>query len=261
MSEFINEFGKENFIIMISIVGVIVVILFIIILIEKHNSRKIIKSELKNIKENAKSVKRNTVIQEPVEAPTEKLEMLDVPLKEEPNGEVYYTPIEPTATEAKEKLEAVTKRLIDEDENNYLIDHTHFENEQEEKSIISYDELVKASHDIDEKNDKLLADEDEAAITLEELYRKHEDEQNIIEKVEEQKEVKVNNPVFVDETKKFKNSEVISPVFGIYSGEIKKPEKVLKEIDKKMDSRDLENEIQRTEDFLSELKKLKNKLD
>ena len=37
--------------------------------------------------------------------------------------------------EAKEKLEEVTKRLIDEQESD-LIEHTNFEEEQEEKSII-----------------------------------------------------------------------------------------------------------------------------
>ena len=110
----------------------------------------------------------------------------------------------------------------------------------------------------------MLEDEGEAAITLEELYQKHVDTQNIVE--EQSTEVKVNNPIFQDdEPKKFKNSEVISPVFGFYSGKIKqeqqKPKDVLKEFDKTAETKDLEDEIQRTEDFLSELKRLKNKLD
>ena len=40
-----------------------------------------------------------------------------------------------------------------------------------------------------------------------------------------------------------------------------KPKTALKEIDKTVEQKDLEDEIKRTEDFLSELKRLKNKLD
>lgn len=39
MSEFINEFGKENFIIIIVVVGVILLALVIIIIIEKFQIR------------------------------------------------------------------------------------------------------------------------------------------------------------------------------------------------------------------------------
>lgn len=40
-----------------------------------------------------------------------------------------------------------------------------------------------------------------------------------------------------------------------------KPKEVFEELDKNVGMKDLEDEIQRTEDFLSELKRLKNKLD
>ena len=177
------------------------------------------------------------------------------------DSEVVYADVSDPAKEAEKELEEVTKKLIDKDDD--LIDHTHFETEQEEKSIISYEELVRASHDVDEKNDKLLEDEGEAAITLDELYKKHVEEQNIIE---EEKPVKVNNPVFEgDEPRKFKNSEVISTVFGFYSGEVKGEKKssndILKRMDSNMKSKELEEEIKETENFLYELKKLKDKLD
>lgn len=269
MKEFIKEFGKDNFIIMIAIVGVIVLILTILLIIEKRSAKKMIKQELSNIKNNmpkAPAIRKAEKHEEKkVEAKKEevKIEQFEEPeeIEElEPVREVYYAPTETTVEEAKEKLEQVTKRLIDEQPNN-LIDHTTFETEQEEKSIISYEELLKASHNIDEKNDKLLEDETEAAITIEELYKKHQEEQSIIDGIDAVNEKsKVSNPVFVEENKKFKNSDVISPVFGIYSGKVK-PSNVLKEIDKTVKPKDLEDEIQRTEDFLSELKKLKNKLD
>lgn len=273
MSEFIKEFGKDNFIMMLVIVGIIALILIIILIVEKKNANKVIKKELTNIKNSVKkeSNVRQTQIQvkkseepqeqiqeEPQEVPDE-VEHLD-PVKPRISQEVYYASNDTTPEEAKEKLEEVTKRLIDEEENN-IIDHTAFETEQEEKSIISYEELVKASHDIDQKNDKLLEDETEAAITIEELYKKHQEEQSILDGIDAVNEkVRVTNPVFEDEPKKFRNSEVISPVFGVYSGKLK-PKTALKEIDKTVEQKDLEEEIQRTEDFLSELKKLKNKLD
>ncbi len=300
MNEFIKEFGKENIIIMLVIVGVVILALILIIIIEKMNTKKAIKKELKNIEDSLNENKGRELVREikkheekempkqvtinhqkPVTEskpitpkkieseeelehtkefnikkiePEEELELL-----EDIQEEVYYAPLEPSREEAKEKLEEVTKRLIDDEPN--LADHTHFEVEQEEKSIISYEELIKASHDIDEKNDRVLKDEDEAAITIEELYKKHQQEQSIIDGIDAVNEkAKVSNPVFEEEPKKFKNSEVISPVFGIYSGKVKQKD-VLKEIDKDIKPKDLEDEIQRTEDFLTELKKLKNKLD
>lgn len=269
MSEFVKEFGKDNFIVMLVIVGVIIVILLAIVVIEKRNSKKLIRKEINIINRNNNvdynsdnKVDNNMVVNETKSEHTNQyvkgennVELLD----DFNEDKVYYAPNDTTVEEAKEKLEEVTKRLID-DTPSDLIDHTNFENEQEEKSIISYEELLRASHDIDQKNDKLLEDEGEAAITLEELYKKHQEEQTIIDNIDAINEkVKVSNPVF-EEEKKFKNSEVISPVFGVYTGKVK-PKNALKEMDKQVGPKDLEDEIQRTEDFLTELKKLKNKLD
>ena len=60
-----------------------------------------------------------------------------------------------------------------------------------------------------------------------------------------------------EEPKKFKNSSVISPVFGIKSdNEYKKLEAY-----KRSDVRNIEDEIKKTEEFLSELKKLKERIE
>ena len=265
MNEFISEFGKENFIILIAIVGVIVLALIVIVLIEKIQTKAKLKKQIRHQISNINSVSNNFEDQN-----IRKKDQIEVLEENSINNnekdiikdEVVYVEAVNPKLEAKEKLEEVTKKLIEKDNN--LIDHTHFETEQEEKSIISYEELVKVSHEIDEKNDKLLEDEGEAAITLEELYQKHVEDQNQIE--ESKNDVRVNNPVFdEEEPKKFKNSEVISPVFGFYSGKTKQEEikskELFEEIDKNIGTKDLEDEIQRTEDFLSELKRLKNKLD
>ena len=341
MSEFINELGKENFIIISVVIGVIVLALIIIILIEKFQMKarvkKQIRKQISNINNSSNDQirrprpevnKPKVVIEEPVKhvnsninnqmkkqsypSNKEQLQYMRVQrqvnnISNKPvnnnvsnrnvtnqnnevkqqkrvyqaqpsrvsrnndaynynqnkvNDDVVYVETknkQRAEREAKQKLEEVTKKLID---NNNLIDHTHFETEQEEKSIISYDELVRASHDIDAKNDKLLSDETEAAITLEELYKKHEEEQI---KSEDNKS-SVSNPVFEDdEPKKFKNSEVISPVFGFYSGKVKQDvnssREAFKQINKNVENNELEEEIQKTEDFLTELRKLKDRLD
>lgn len=271
MNEFINEFGKENFLIVIAVVIAIVLALVIIIFIEKMQEKrarkKQIQRELSNYNQINKPLKKEkeVVYDEEIldyEEPIKETKVVEENVYfEEPKNEVFYVEEKNKEEEAKEKLEEVTKKLIEEDSR--LIEHTHFETEQEEKSIISYDELVKASSDIDEKNDRLLEDEGEAAITLEELYQKHVDTQNLIE--EQKPEIKVNNPVFEESDKKFKNSEVISPVFGFYNGKVKQEQKPAKEVfdelDKAVGMRDLEAEIEKTEEFLTELKRLKNKLD
>ena len=268
MSEFIKEFGKDNFMVMLGIVAVIILVLVIIVIVEKKSSKKVIRNEINNIdKSNELKSEINHEIKPEVKIegiPKETTSVNynvynDVEHLDESNDGVYYE-TNTTIEAAKEQLEEVTKRLID-DKSNDLIDHTNFENEQEEKSIISYEELIRASHDIDQKNDKLLEDEGEAAITIEELYKKHQEEQSIMDGIEAVNEKSgVSNPVFEEEPKKFRNSDVISPVFGIYTGEVK-PKTVLKEMDKEIGPKDLEDEIQRTEDFLEELKRLKNKLD
>ena len=51
MSEFINEFGKENFYILVSIVFVILIILLLIIIFEKRSAKKALKEEIQNIDE------------------------------------------------------------------------------------------------------------------------------------------------------------------------------------------------------------------
>ena len=140
----------------------------------------------------------------------------------------------------------------------------HFENDifvkkdtlgEEEKSIISYDELLKANLDPDELDNYRIEDEGNEPITLDELYKKNIDD--LIEKQEE----KINNfnkvQELKEEPKRFKNSSVISPVFGIKSdNEYKKIETY-----KNTNVKNIEDEIKKTEEFLSELKKLKERIE
>ncbi len=229
MEEFINSFGRNNLIIVVAVIFAIVLSLVVIVLIEKIKTRK---SEVIEYYEEEESKKENIV---------------------------YAT--SQTKEDAKKTLDDITKKLVEQEENPNLIGKTTFEIEQEERSVISYDELLKASHDIDETNDALLKDEGTEPITIEELYKKH---------LEETEKETLDNPIFVSEVKelpkeatvsepkKFKNSEIISPVFGIYNA--KKSKQNEEYLEKTMDLEDLEMEIKKTEEFLNELKDLKNKL-
>ena len=257
MKEFIDSFGLNNFIIIIAVVVAIVLALLIIFVLEKISKRRnksildyyddFTSDDDDNEEKDSIDFDNGTITNEVID---EVEEVTHVP------GEVVYQD-DITQQEAKKTLAEVTKKLIEEEPS--VIDHTHFEKEQEERSVISYEELKKINYNIDEENDNVLSDEDDLPITIEELYKKHLDEQETNEDV-------LDNPVFVEpeeEIKKFKNSEVISPVFGIYNKNLVKDSKknVKPNDSSSVEMQDLELEIKKTEDFLKELKKLKDKLD
>ena len=102
MNEFINDLGYNNLMIIIAIIVAIVFALIIIFIIEK-------------VQKNKKD--------------------FDAIEKYEPDSNVYYKK-QVTEEEAKKKLDDAYEKLSNDEE---LITYTNFENEQEEKSIISYD--------------------------------------------------------------------------------------------------------------------------
>ena len=247
MNDLFNSLKNSNLIIILAVITAIILALIIIIIIEKIDKNKR-KNDIEYYQE-------------------------DFNVEEEYEDEIVYVDEEPTEEEAKKTLEEMQKKLVEEDDG--LIGHTHFEIEQEEKSIISYEELKKAAEYVDETNDKLLEDEGTEPITIEELYKRHvennekEELENPIYE-EEQKIEEIKEPVVVKEEpkkevnneKKFKNSEVISPVFGIYKQEAAAYRKVapIQRQEPKQELNDIELEIEKTEAFLEELKNLKSKL-
>lgn len=246
MKEFINSFGINNFIIIISVVIVILIVLVGLFIFEK----------VKRKKEEELSLEEDDFDDEIISKPQVEDNddnYLEKPIKEvkiNEDNNVVYKEESISKEEAKTALEKATKKLVTDD--NGLVGPTHFETEQEEKSIISYDELKKINYNIDEVNDNLLLDQGNEPITLEELYKASQEEQD---------KKPVDNPVFEhspSEEKRFKNSEVISPVFGIYKE--KKVEKDIDKLEDTVDLKDLEVEIRKTEEFLNELKKLKDRL-
>lgn len=193
---------------------------------------------------------------------------------------------EETPKEAKKAIEEAAKKLVYEEQSD-IVTPTFFEKMQEENSIISYDELMSKNLDFDLSNEQVLEDDGNEPITIDELYKFHEkddkedtdldkldvskdeksykinaiDEDSVIDSFKDSSKDDDDKMVYYvnSESKKFKNSQVISPVFGVKRDVIYKKE--YNELGETIDIKELDMEIKKTEEFLKQLKRLKDKLD
>lgn len=215
---------------------------------------------------------------------TDKVDKVDknVPAEEE---HIIYKE-EKTPKEAKKAIEEAAKKLVYEEQSD-IVTPTFFEKMQEENSIISYDELMSKNLDFDLSNEQVLEDDGNEPITIDELYKFHEkddkedtdfdkldvsndeksykinaiDEDSVIDSFKDSSKDDDDKMVYYvnSESKKFKNSQVISPVFGVKRDVIYKKE--YNELGETIDIKELDMEIKKTEEFLKQLKRLKDKLD
>ncbi|MBR3362301.1 MAG: hypothetical protein IKG40_00060 [Bacilli bacterium] len=123
-------------------------------------------------------------------------------LEEENPKQEYFEEIKPTTKEqqeAKDELEKVFKQMSEDLEEKEVPKKAvrEFEREQEENAIISYQELIKQA---EAKRNNPLAD------------------------LKELEEINTKQPKINEEPKTFKNSEIISPIFGT-----QKPEEYMEE--------------------------------
>lgn len=284
MQEIIDYLGENTILIIFGVIVLIIVALFIIILIERRSKKKYLEafSNLEKYEETDEGFEQIN-LEENIENPIVMEDTpKDIPVEVEQKKEEVVYQESLSKTEAKKAIEEAAKKLVYEEQND-IIGQTFFEKMQEENSIISYEELMSKNIDVDYENGKVLEDEGNEPITIDELYSYKEE--NTVESVEEPiklEEVKQYKINVVDETslptidelpkekeemvyyvnsesKKFKNSEVISPVFGIKRDVIYKKE--YNELGETINIKELDMEIKRTEEFLKELKKLKSKLD
>lgn len=197
--------------------------------------------------------------------------------------ELVYTEIKPNQVEAKEELRKVTEELIKQEERKN-IDLTKFEEEQEENAIISMDELLQKSGVLYEKNEITqyldegnepisLADlekhmaqikiEKEKADLLEdqEMKKRKENAVPVPQVIEIGKPSVNNNSNFARELYKdkvFKSSPIISPIFGI---EKKEDRTSTMELENTANYEKLDEEIRKSNEFLTTLKELQKNLD
>ena len=195
---------------------------------------------------NRKKIKDDFVEAEKVETELEKVE-------EHPNNELENI-LKKMQQDMDVKPEDVVKK---------------FEEEQEEKAIISYKELVD-----NVKAGKIeVVDDEESNINFVENLS-IDDNDNIEPITEEASSVtpemvkeaieSISTSSIKEEPKKFKNSEFISPIYGIIEDKldypkVKKSETVLDILNTK-DYNELTEEIKKQEEFLEALKEFRNNL-
>lgn len=201
-------------------------------------------------------------------------------LVEEPNNiEMPTVEEDLEKTKAIEELEEVKQELNIVENQVYLNDDEakiptiedeveRFEADQEENAIISVEELQRVSQNITEEEIEAYEDDGNEPISikeLEDLYKSMEETAVEVEeeKVTEQEEkitlpdfdIKVKPAIDVYEDKNFKNTPVISPVFGVKQTESSLNLEHTANLDK------LNDEIKKTNEFLSMLKELRKNLD
>ena len=230
MTEFINLL-TSNIYLYLSIIIVLVIITTILLIIASNQK-------------NRKKIKDEFIEAEKVEEELEKVE-------ETPKSNELENILQKMQEEIDLKPEDVVKK---------------FEEEQEEKAIISYQELVDSV-----KSGKIeVVDDEETNINFVENLNV----QDNIEPIESINEQPVVTPQMVkdainnitsssvkEEPKKFKNSEFISPVYGVMEEKLEYP--TVKRTENILDIRDynaLTEEIKRQEEFLNALKEFRNNL-
>lgn len=239
---------SSNHIIFLSIlVGILIInfgcIIYLVIR-EKKEDKKEIDEILNELEEEQKPIKEEIKIED-----KEKEEKQDMKLEENKRE------VEEMLMKMQKDLAATPEDVV-----------TNFENEQEENSIISYQELLKS---VKEKK------EVEIKVTPVKI---EEDEKIEIEEFDNEDTIQLK-PIKQSD-KKFKNTDFISPIFGKQDSKIKYPtvpklerkedeEETISLFDsldidyeeKIVDTTKLEAEIKKNDDFLKALKEFRKNLD
>lgn len=176
----------------------------------------------------------------------------------------------PVETEVSNKLEEILQKMQEDIDLKPEEVVKKFEEEQEEKAIISYQELLD-----NVKSGKIeVIDDEESNINFVENLNLEVANEPIMEISDEDMSVtpqmvkdaveSITVSSIKEETKKFKKSEFISPVYGIMNEKIeypsiKKTENMLDIMNTK-DYNELTEEIKRQEEFLNALKEFRKNL-
>ena len=183
-----------------------------------------------------------------------------------------------TKSEAREELERITnelKKLNEEEKQN--IELTKFETEQEENAIISLDELLAKGKTLVEQNEVTqYQDDGNEPISISELEERYRNKEENVEVLDTEDEVKSEKPkVSIDDflsananketVQAYQNkstyhpSPIISPIYGIEKEPINKNTTL--ELENTANYQKFDEEIRKTNEFLSKLKELQQKLD
>ena len=181
-----------------------------------------------------------------------------------------------TKSEAKEELERITnelKKLNEEEKQN--VELTKYETEQEENAIISLDELLAKGKTLVEQNEVTqYQDDGNEPISISELEERYRNKEENVEVLDTEDEVKEERPkVSIDDflsanketVQAYQNkstyhpSPIISPIYGIEKEPVNKNTTL--ELENTANYQKFDEEIRKTNEFLSKLKELQQKLD
>ena len=167
------------------------------------------------------------------------------------------------------KLEEILKKMQEDIDTKPEDVVRKFEEEQEEKAIISYQELVdnvKAGkiEVIDDEESNINYVENLGLEVETEPVMQIEEESSVTPEMVKEAIYNISESSVKEEPKKFKKSEIISPIFGIMNDsveypKVKKSENIL-DIMNTRDYNELTEEIKRQEEFLNALKEFRKNL-
>ena len=186
-----------------------------------------------------------------------------------------------TESEAKAELERITEELkkLENEEKEENIELTKFETEQEENAIISLDELIAKGKTITEQNEVTqYQDDGNEPISIQELEERYKREKEQVEVLEVEEEPKEEKPklsiddflsakekvtplkeAYSEKKSTYHPSPIISPIYGIEEEPVRKNTTL--ELENTTNLQKFDEEIRKTNEFLSKLKELQQKLD
>ena len=237
-----------------------------------------------SVKENPVNINDSIMLNNQFEEKVEVVEPTVITPVESPKNEeevIKYKDEVYTESEAKAELERITEELkkLENEEKNENIELTKFETEQEENAIISLDELIAKGKTITEQNEVTqYQDDGNEPISIQELeerYRKEKEQVEVLEVEEEPKEEKPKLSIddflsakekvtplkeaYSEKKSTYHPSPIISPIYGIEEEPVKKSTTL--ELENTANYDKFDEEIRKTNEFLSKLKELQQKLD
>ncbi len=237
-----------------------------------------------SVKENPVNTNDSIMLNDKFEEKVEVVEPTVITPVESPKNEeevIKYKDEVYTESEAKAELERITEELkkLENEDKEENIELTKFETEQEENAIISLDELIAKGKTITEQNEVTqYQDDGNEPISIQELeerYRKEKDQVEVLEVEEEPKTEKSKlsiddflsakekvpsiNEAYTEKKSTYHPSPIISPIYGIEEEPVKKNTTL--ELENTANYEKFDEEIRKTNEFLSKLKELQQKLD
>ena len=237
-----------------------------------------------SVKENPVNINDSIMLNNQFEEKVEVVEPTVITPVESPKNEeevIKYKDEVYTESEAKAELERITEELkkLENEEKEENIELTKFETEQEENAIISLDELIAKGKTITEQNEVTqYQDDGNEPISIQELEERYKREKEQVEVLEVEEEPKEEKPklsiddflsakekvtplkeAYSEKKSTYHPSPIISPIYGIEEEQVKRNATL--ELENTANYEKFDEEIRKTNEFLSKLKELQQKLD